>query len=179
MLPPEFDPPLARAEQIFMQLEEVEAIMATLDVASVSEPPSSAPFAKLARFVAGQGQADSFQACRADVRIFRKFLANTGPAYAPRLAAAASSGRTQTREGEGCRISLRPSRADPEQVYVVVEMTRPEGVVPRHLFLSLPDGLFSRFDLPEPDGMVFQILAQADSGLVRGLSSPETEVFLH
>lgn len=176
---PNLDERRALAERLFLAREEADRIMAALD-APAQSPAVPNPFQAFAGFVSGGAEGD-FRVDSALQPACRRFLARTGPAYAPRLAAAASPGLAQTREGEGCRISLRPSRADAGQVYVVVELTRdvPSGALPRTLVLLLRDGTFSRFALPEPDGNLYQMLAEADSSLVQNLALPETEVFLH
>jgi len=168
---------LPAAERIFVRLEEVDAIMEGLD--APAREPHAPRFADLHDFVSGRKSGGSLKPHPRQAASLRRLLANTGLGYVPRLAAAASEGAVSTREGEGCRISLRPSRAEPSQVYVVVEMTVERKPQPEYLFICTRDGLFSRFPLPEADGMNFQFLAQKDSDLVRGLENSETEVFLH
>lgn len=95
---------------------------------------------------------------------------------APQVAAA-SSGEIDRREGEGFVIRLKVSRADPEQTYVIIELAHPEGRVPHHLFL-FGEHETSRFDLPEVQEGIMQILAASTSPLVSGLKDIKREVFL-
>lgn len=166
---------LAHAERIFVRLDEMDAIMEALAGPQGAEP--SRP--RLQDFVSGGKAPAALKPQPRDAKALRRLLANTGLGYVPRLAAAASGVAAGERAGEDCRIALRPSRAEPSQVYVVVEMTGARKPHPGHLFICTKDGLFTRFPLPEADGSTFQFLAGKDSDLVRGLENTETEVFLH
>ncbi len=97
--------------------------------------------------------------------------------HSPRLAAA-SSGRESNRRGTGFTISLRPSRAEPAQVYVVIEVFNLSSRPPRTLFVSQPDERVVKHALPGAEGGTIQLLADAESELVKALSDPESEVFL-
>jgi hypothetical protein len=91
-------------------------------------------------------------------------------------AAAASSGGLETRSGPGLRLQLIPSRADPAQVYVVMELDRDAEPV---LLIVLRDG-FPAARLPLPpsaDGHV-QLIEAADSAVVAALRDPTTELLL-
>jgi hypothetical protein len=91
-------------------------------------------------------------------------------------AAAASSGRLDARSGQGVSVRLVPSRADPKQVYVLLEIERD---VQASLLLVLRDGVpVARLALPEtPDGHL-QVIEANDSPLVGALRDPATELVL-
>jgi hypothetical protein len=91
----------------------------------------------------------------------------------PRLAAA-SSGAAITRTAEGCRITLRPSRADPTQIYVIIEADGPAQT----LFVRSDQGSHVRHPLPSAQDGVVQLLAEEGSDLVAALRDVESEVFL-
>jgi hypothetical protein len=91
-------------------------------------------------------------------------------------AAAAASGRLDARSGRGLSVRLVASRADPMQVYVVIEI---EPGVPASLLLVLRDGVpAARLALPASiDGHV-QLIEASDSPLVAALRDPATELVL-
>jgi hypothetical protein len=91
-------------------------------------------------------------------------------------AAAASSGGLETRSGPGLRLQIVPSRADPAQVYLVLELDRDAAPV---LLLVLRDGFpAARLALPPAaDGHV-QLIEAADSPAVAALRDPTTELLL-
>ncbi len=110
-------------------------------------------------------------------RDMERLLRKRARHHAPRLAAA-SSGLGSSRRGAGFTISLRPSRAEPAQVYVVIDVLDLTSGPPRTLFVSQPDDRLVKHALPDADGGTIQLLADAESDLVRALSHPESEVFL-
>ncbi len=91
-------------------------------------------------------------------------------------AAAASSGGLDTRSGPGLTVRLIPSRADPAQVYVVLELDRDVAAT---LLLVMRDGFpAARLALPRAvDGHV-QVIAADDSPVVEALRDPTTELLL-
>jgi hypothetical protein len=94
----------------------------------------------------------------------------------PRLAAA-SSGMVTTRTAEGCRITLRPSRADSSQVYVVIKLDD-LAAAPQSLFVWGSHRSPLRHPLPPPQGGNLQVLMDEASELVSALRDVDAEVFL-
>lgn len=91
-------------------------------------------------------------------------------------AAAASSGQLDTRSGRGVTVRLIPSRADPAQVYLVLELD-PETEAT--MLVVLRDGIpEARLALPETDDGRIQLIEAADSAVVAALRDPGTEVVL-
>ena len=107
----------------------------------------------------------------------QRLLRKRASHHAPRLAAA-SSGLESSRRGSGFTISLRPSRAEPAQVYVVIDVLDLASRPPRTLFVSQPDDRLVKHALPGAEGGTIQLLADVESELVRALRDPESEVFL-
>lgn len=99
-------------------------------------------------------------------------------AHLPR-AAAASSGALARREDGGFRITLRPSRADPDQVYVLIELgPAKRDTQPRALFILGGDHKYLKHPLPPAVDGAVQVLAEAGSDLVTALRDPATQVFV-
>lgn len=108
---------------------------------------------------------------------FQRLLKNTARYYMPEVAAA-SSGVLETREVDGCRIRFKESRADADQVYVIVEATADASFVPEILFVTFPDGRTRRAELGGGrDGRV-QILLERGSEIAQGLMDINTEVYV-
>ena len=95
----------------------------------------------------------------------------------PRSAAAGTKA-LENRQGQGFAIRLRPSRAEPSQVYVMIELLDPGAEAPKALFIARhPKGLLKQA-LPEARGGMVQLLAEVESDLIRALRDPGSEVFL-
>jgi hypothetical protein len=111
---------------------------------------------------------------RADLRHLVQHAAKGGTL----LAAAASSGTITTRHGTSFRMTLRQSRADSNQIYVLIHLAGKGTMAPRVLFVIDDDSACRKVPLPTPlDGTV-QLLLDADSEIVAALRDPTTEVFV-
>jgi hypothetical protein len=117
---------------------------------------------------------DSEPAVRRD---FRRLLGKTASVYMPRVAAA-SSGEISQRVGGNCRIRFEPSRAEPEQVYVIIEFTVGEGGLPATLFVCDDDDHCDKFPLPRGRDGVIQLLLERESELLAKLRDINTEIYL-
>ncbi len=119
-------------------------------------------------------------ALEADARLrddLMRLLAKTAGYHGPRSAAAGTKA-LESRQGQGFAIRLRQSRAEPSQVYVVIELLDPGAEAPKALFIARhPEGLLKQA-LPEVRGGTVQLLAEAGSDLIRALRDPGSEVFL-
>ncbi len=110
---------------------------------------------------------------QADVQ---RMVENTAIYHMPRMAAA-SSGEISSREASGCRIVFRPSRADAEQIYAIVEIADTDAR-PTMLFVKHPDGRLDRLELPDfRDGRA-QLLLERGAPAARGLMDINTEVYV-
>lgn len=93
-------------------------------------------------------------------------------------AAAASSGPVRQRDGELYRISLRPSRAEPTQVYVIIEMADLDAAPPDSIYVCRPGRPCEKHRLPVAHDGAIQILADLGSPLVEALRDDQAEVYL-
>lgn len=108
---------------------------------------------------------------------FQRLLSNTSSIYMPQVAAASSGERTY-READGCKIMFKESRADPAQMFVIIELINKQAVPPTMMFICHPDNSCRRVILGDSvDGRI-QLLVDRDSHIVRGLSEVSTEVYL-
>ncbi len=92
--------------------------------------------------------------------------------------AAASTGPTTNRRGSGFRITLRESRADPNQIYVIIRFDATIVAPPKTLFVIDAQCDCQKLRLPTPNVGGVQLLVESDSALVTALRNPETDVFM-
>jgi len=120
------------------------------------------------------------EAFEADVRLrddLLRLLAKTAGYRCPRSAAAGTK-VLESRHGQGFTIRLRPSRAEPSQVYVVIELLDRRAEAPKSLFIAEHREGLLKHALPEARGGTVQLLAETESDLIRALRNPSSEVFL-
>lgn len=106
----------------------------------------------------------------ADVRALAR---NHAVAVIPEAAAAADEGEIDERRIDGWRILIRRVRANPSQVWVIVEYAGESIDMPRILFVG-----DARQPLPESRDGRFQFRVDAESDLVKGLRDINAEVIL-
>jgi hypothetical protein len=161
-------------KQKFSELSQVDEILAGAEGGSAIAP--SALFA----YAQGGENEDVEKALAKDLalrRIYRAMVEKSASYILPE-AMAASSDDIVSREGKGCRIRMEPSRAEPNQVYVIIELSGDEKVAPTTLVICDVESNCSRFPLPKVRDGVVQIIADRDADLVRLLSNPKTEAFI-
>lgn len=108
---------------------------------------------------------------------FRRLLEKTAHGRMPRVAAA-SSGPILSRDGQGCRIRFERSRAEPNQTYVIIELTDKRAPPPATLFVWDREDRCRRYPLPLAQEGVIQMLVEQESDLLQGLLDIKSEVFL-
>jgi len=110
-------------------------------------------------------------------KLYRKIIEETASYQIPE-AMAASSGDYPVRHGNGCVISMESSRAEPDQIYVIIELTGDIIATPTSMFVCEEDENCMRFDLPEIKDGIFQLICDRQSKLVQLMMNPKTEAFL-
>tara|TARA_B100001179_G_C18436048_1_gene336750 strand:- start:293 stop:574 length:282 start_codon:yes stop_codon:yes gene_type:complete len=91
---------------------------------------------------------------------------------------AASSGDYPVRHGSGCIIRMEASRAEPDQIYVIIEITGDVDLAPTSMFVCEEDQTCMRFEVPEIKDGIIQLIFDRPSKLVELMMNPKTEVFL-
>jgi len=97
--------------------------------------------------------------------------------HVPR-AAAAKTERVMARVAPGVTIELRPSRAAPGQVFVVIELADPGEAAPTTLFVRQAAGDTLKHALPPAQDGQIQLLLDGEDALVQALGDEGSEVFL-
>ncbi len=128
-------------------------------------------------FVATPAFEKRLTADEAAMADLERLLENTSQIYMPKLAAA-SSGSVQKRETDDAVITLTTSRAEPEQIFVKIELKDSDIKLPAHLFARSGDGPWIRMALPAFMNTRTQILLSADDRLINILRSPDGQVYL-
>lgn len=167
------------AEAIFIARESLDGLTARNDAGA---PPAvsfhdiyryateheAMPGAELTRALATDGPA------REDLRCL---LARVAP-YRPMSKAAASSGAVTTRSGSGFEMTLRKSRADRDQLYLIIKLASAALPAPGTLFVIGEGEGCRKVALPRPIDGVIQLLLETTSDLAGALCNPKTDVFL-
>lgn len=92
--------------------------------------------------------------------------------------AAASSGAITTRQGSGFEMTLRESRADRDQIYLIIRLREIPCPSPTTLFVINDGAGCNKVMLPAPVDGVIQMLLDVTSDLATSLCDPKTDVFL-
>jgi hypothetical protein len=138
------------------------------DIYRYATDPTAIPSAGLSRALATDARA------REDLRCL---LARVAP-YRQTARAAASSGPVTTRLGLGFEISLRESRADRDQLYLIIKLANTTIPAPGTLFVIGNGEGCRKIPLPRPVDGVIQLLLDTASDLANALYNPKTDVFL-
>ena len=144
------------------------------------EVTAGIPFPRLYDSVRGTGAlgAEIAAALLADSDLradFDLLLERTARHHLPR-AAVASSGELDRRETGGLVVKLVHSRADPAQVYVLIEAEGDRDETA--LIVRTPVGKYLKELLPPPDGGTIRLLKSAENPIIKALRDPASEVFL-
>lgn len=107
---------------------------------------------------------------------FRRIVERRALARMPRVAAASTDPIT-VRHGEGCRIRFEESRAEQDQIYVIIELAD-ANARPQALFIFDEQQFCRPYPLPSADKGVIQLLEHRNGPLVVGLRDIKAEVIL-
>ena len=109
--------------------------------------------------------------------VFRRMLEEAASYYLPEAMAASTEDLPQ-RDGAGCRIRFEQSRAEPDQVYVIVELTDEVKAPPKTLVVCDAEDRCEQLALPQFRDSVVQFIVEKNSDLLRLLRDPKTKAFL-
>ena len=179
----EFDPRQKQmAERMFDAHCTIDALCDA--VAARGEAPRRVGFSDLFAFAIDPARAMSSELADAlaENSVLRddlaRLLERTQRFHFPRVVAA-SSGAVERREGGLYRITLQSSRAEPSQVYIIIELADRSLAAPTVLYVYRTAHPCEKHSLPPAHDGVIQILAEADSSLVDALRDKAAEVFLN
>ncbi|MBE88332.1 MAG: hypothetical protein CMM76_02700 [Rhodospirillaceae bacterium] len=110
-------------------------------------------------------------------RDFETLLQQTGIAWFP-VAAAAETATLDERDEASFLIRIRPSKANEDQVYVLVRLKEPSAVQPHAIIALPPEGVPIKKTLPVAVDSMFQLLMQRDEPLVRAIQDRRSKLSL-
>jgi hypothetical protein len=175
------------AEAVFVALETLDRVAPNTTRGASAEADRARPprvsFDDLYRFANDPGEdmsSDMAAALAASPRLRAdlRLLVERAARGESLIAAAASSGTITTRHGTSFRMTLRESRADRSQVYVLIQINGKAALAPRALFVIDDASACRKLSLPTPLNGTVQLLLDADSDIVSALRDPATEVFV-
>ena len=112
-------------------------------------------------------------------RVFESLLRDTAVCWFPAAAAAAGVGEgLVAREEDGFKISIRPSSADGDQVYILVQIAEGRDIKPVALVAIPASGAPLRAVLPEEIDGVYQLIELGDSEIARAIRDPASKLAL-
>lgn len=173
---------LAEAERVFEALSALDLL--TVDVPARTDRQSRVTMGELYGLATNADEpltARMIAALENEPRLrgdLERLIAKTALYRLPRAAAAASPGAVATREGTGFRITLKQSKADPKQIYIIIDLARRDATPPAHIFVLGEEIRYCKASLPAPANGTIQLLADSRSDLVRALGDHRSEVFL-
>lgn len=168
---------LAGLRERFAEIEETEALLSPTGERSSARMPASRLYCA-ATSREGDPTVEAVLDGSLGARGFYRRAVAASSLFSLPEARAASSGAALARHGEGCRIRTEQSRAEPDQYFVVVEVTRSERPAPTSLVVCDSEDRVRRFPLPALRDGVAQMIAEAGSDLLRLIGDPTTKVFL-
>ena len=172
------DDTLATVQARFTDEDNLRQTMAAMQDAS----PGIA-FSRLYQYARGDISLDTelLAALKQDKTLARDFnalLQKLSWDSLPQVAAASTDSDLRLRETDLCTIRIEPSRAEPDQVYVILELKDPAASPPDLLITSAADGAIETLALPQPDDGIIQLLLQADAAILLAMQDHATWVFL-
>jgi len=135
---------------------------------------------RIYRYVMGASDDTVAQAVRENMsvrRIYRQLLEKASSFHIPE-ALAASTEDYPERHGDGCLVRLQASRAQEDQLYLIIELKDQRRDLPQSLTLFGADDQMESLDLPKGRNGVVQTIIDRSSLIARLLSDPKTEIFL-
>ncbi|MEG3619699.1 hypothetical protein V5T82_14635 [Magnetovibrio sp. PR-2] len=95
----------------------------------------------------------------------------------PEAMAAAEADTLPERAGQGCKLSLKPSRAEQTQLYLIIELAD-TSKKPKALVVSDKKDRTALLTLPQARDGIIQVIVEKNSDIVRLLKDPKSEAYL-
>lgn len=165
---------LSQSEGLF---NEKQALRRLLENAQKSKTLSSARLFAFAQGAPDRELEDRLKDELCVRRTYQLMLKRLSLFYIPE-AVAASSETYPERIHEGCKIRLQPSRAQDDQLYLILEFLDQRTEFPVRMNVMDDTGTQARMDLPEARNGIIQTIIEKSSVMAMVLANPKAEVFL-
>ncbi|MDV7338353.1 hypothetical protein RYZ26_02010 [Terasakiella sp. A23] len=142
--------------------------------------PGAIAASRVFAYVMGREDADVKQVLQSNLsirRIYRTLLKQNAYFHIPQ-ALAASSEDYPERHGDGCIIRLQASRAQEDQLYLIIELADQRRDMPHTLSVFGAGDEMETLDLPAARNGVIQTIIDKNANLANLLADPKTETFL-
>ena len=166
-----------------LALAAIDADLQITGLISEGNAKARIPFSKIYAYVNDPNftDTDDFekslakdQAAQTDLD---RLLEKSALLFMPKLAAA-SSGSVTRRETDDALITLTPSRAEPDQLYLQIEMKDLNAFVPTRMYARLDNTPWLRLNLPSFVNAKAQVLLSAGDKIAQIIAAPDGEVYL-
>ncbi len=111
-------------------------------------------------------------------RIYKKIISETAICHLPEAMAASTVEFPFVRHGDDWTVTIELARAEPNQVYVILEISKSINQTPKSIFFFKGDETHPRWELPEVNDGVIQLISDRHSDLVKLLMDPKSEAYL-
>ena len=111
-------------------------------------------------------------------KFYKKMISQTATVHLPEAMAASSEEIPYVRHGDKWTVTIELSRAEPNQVYIIFELTEIINQSPKSIFFFKGNETYPRWELPEINDGVIQLISDRQSDLVKLLMDPKTEAYL-
>jgi hypothetical protein len=110
-------------------------------------------------------------------RVYRQMIKQISDFHFPQAIAAATD-MLPVRNAQGCRIRLQESKAEPDQLYLIIEFSEGVKSVPRKLTVFDAEDNSFGMDLSAPRNGIIQMIIERTEKIATLLSDPKSEAFL-
>lgn len=110
-------------------------------------------------------------------RVYKSIVKAQSRFHIPQ-AIAASSEEYPERHVAGCSVRLQTSKAQSDQLYLIIEFSDKKGDMPKKLVCVGSDETLADLDLPVGRNGVIQTIIETSSQLAKLLADPKTEIYL-
>ena len=164
------------AEQIFKALDALDQINAHDAKATKVSFSELYAYATTARHFPSDALREALLTDLNLHRDLKRLISKQAIVHLPK-AAAASSGNIDHREADGFSLTLKPSRANPDQIYLLIQSIDREEI-PTLMFVELEDSTILRLEIDDFHEGEAQILLKNDDDIVKALRNPKSQVIL-
>lgn len=175
---------MIEARQRFAASELAESVADSAADSTAGGAPKSIPVSRLYAIVTDPGSPMPPDIAAAMLQrpalraAYRALLAGSASYHVPEAMAASTDVLLLKRRGDGCLIRFLPSRAEPDQVYLIVELDDPGRAMPSALVFCDAEDFCSAVELTGWRNGVAQLIVETSSAILRLARDPKSSAYL-